>query len=113
MKKVMLQFIAAFAIIATIYSCEKSSAESNNNQCNGENAFLLPDSITRNFCQPNYSYFTLSNPSRTVKLYNQIVAIDTIVNGGYFNIQFDSVGNIPCAGAIMKEIELSCFTRLP
>ncbi len=119
MKKIILGWAIITAITITTISCEKNGNESNTPEntstpcVGGVNAFLLPDSLTSWYCAPNFSYFHITAINRTVKLNTANLAIDTIVNGGHFNIVYDSIAPLPCAGQIMNEISLRCFTRLP
>lgn len=105
-------------MIVTIFlvSCSKTAERQNSTTVTcTDSAYLLPDSLLG--CAittgSNYKLFFLRATHKNLLVPKGTFAdIDTIVNGGEYLINYDSVGTVPLCGAILTKIDLNCHTKL-
>ncbi|MFY7965283.1 MAG: hypothetical protein ACOVO1_10330 [Chitinophagaceae bacterium] len=117
MKKVFFSFL--FLTVATtmlLVACSKSSDTQKSTTVNcTDSAYLLPDSLLG--CAittvSNYKLFYLTATRKNLLVpKGTFTDIDTVVNGGQYLINYDSVGIVPLCGAILTKIDLTCHTKL-
>ncbi len=107
-------------MVATIFlvACSKTAGKQNSTTANcTDSAYLLPDSLlgcaTTVTGSANYKLFFLTKTHKNLLVPKGTFAdIDTVVNGGEYLIDFDSVGIVPLCGVLLTKIDLTCHTKL-
>lgn len=113
----MLFITLCIATVATglLVSCQKTGSSNTTTTSCTDSAYLMPDSLLA--CSPaivsGYKMFYIRATHKDVLVAKGTYTdIDTVVNGGSYLINFDSIGTVPMCGAILTKANLTCHTRL-
>lgn len=121
MKKMFLSASCiAVAATITLVACTKNDAAKTSNNNNNtvactDSAYLMADSLFG--CSPatasSYKAFYLFKKNKNILVAKGTFPdIDTIVNGGSYLINYDSIGKVGVCGAMLIKANLTCHTRL-